>query len=235
MTRNSTESICTAWGNDESNFWKFRDSSQRTDIDPGSLQDETVDERAKMLRVKRLTDFIFGLIGIVCLAPLWILIEIVIKTCIQGSALFRQTRIGYHKTKFQILKFRTMNEGKQSASIQNHIPLCGKILRRLRLDELPQLINIVKGEMSFVGPRPYIEQESIGLPIERYKMRPGMTGLAQVNGNTELSWDERTAYDLYYIENYTLWMDIGILLRTIKVIILGEKACVRHMKSAEDR
>ena len=158
-----------------------------------------------------------------------------VKACVHGNVLFRQTRIGYHETKFQILKFRTMHEGKETTSLHNRMPSCGRILRRLRLDELPQLINIVKGEMSFVGPRPYIEDESKRLPPKRYRMRPGLTGLAQVNGNTALSWEERTAYDLYYIENYTLWMDICILFRTIKVIILGEKACVRHIKPDADR
>ena len=181
-----------------------------------------------MLRIKRMLDIVFGLVGMICLVPLWILIGIIIKTSVHGSLIFRQPRIGYQEKKFQILKFRTLHEEQGTTSEIIQIPACGKIIRRLKLDELPQLINIVKGEMSFVGPRPYIEEESMGLPAERYKMRPGLTGLAQVNGNTELSWEERTAYDLEYIRNYTLWMDVKIILQTIKVIVRGEKACIRQ-------
>ena len=185
------------------------------------------------LRAKRLFDIVLGLFAIVFLAPLWILTGVASRICVRGSILFRQTRLGYHAEKFQILKFRTMHDGMEADAVDTQIPECGKWLRRLKLDELPQLINIVKGDMSFVGPRPYIEAESAGLPSERYAMRPGLTGLAQVNGNAELSWEERTAYDLKYIREFTLLLDLKILLLTARVPVIGEKACVRHIGDAD--
>lgn len=188
-----------------------------------------------MLQTKRLIDVIFGLLGIVLLSPIWLLTAVVVKASVHGSVLFRQTRIGYREQKFQILKFRALHDEEGLTGVPDNIPRSGKVIRRLKLDELPQLINIIKGEMSFVGPRPYIEIECTGLAAERYEMRPGLTGLAQVNGNTELCWEERTAYDLEYIRNFTLWMDIRILLRTIRVILLGEKACIRHIETKADR
>ena len=187
-----------------------------------------------MLQIKRVFDVVFGLLGIVILSPVWFLTGVFIKASVRGRVIFTQTRIGYKGQKFQILKFRTMHDEDGTDGIARQMPRCGQVIRRLKLDELPQLINILKGEMSFVGPRPYIERECTGLPAERYEMRPGLTGLAQVNGNAELDWEERTAYDLEYIRSFTLWKDIRIIFRTIRVIILGEQACVRHIGTKAD-
>ena len=178
------------------------------------------------LYIKRLFDIVFSATGLIVLSPLLLVISVVIKLTIPGKALFRQTRVGYRKKLFTILKFKTMLEDPDENCAS--IPAFGKWLRRFKLDELPQLHNVLVGDMSFIGPRPYVVKESQGLDEERYQMRPGLTGLAQVYGNRELSWDERTAYDVEYVRNHNLVLDLKILLRTAKVIALGEKACVKH-------
>lgn len=184
--------------------------------------------------LKRVCDVLFSALGIVLLSPLWMIVAVIIRLSIPGGVLFRQTRTGYKGKRFRILKFRTMEEnaaaecGTEPDGDTDCVPFTGKWIRRLKLDELPQLINILLGDMSFIGPRPYILRESVGLSAERYEMRPGLTGLAQVYGNRELSWEERTAYDIDYIRSFSLWLDVKILLRTVRVVVLGEKACVRH-------
>ena len=185
--------------------------------------------RAKNLKrislcIKRLCDVIFSAAGLVFLSPLLIVLLCGIKLFIPGKALYLQTRVGYHQKHFTILKFKTMADEPEK---EVQIPASCKWLRRFKLDELPQLYNILIGEMSFIGPRPYVISESQRLNKTRYQMRPGLTGLAQVYGNRELSWEERTAYDVEYIQNFSIALDLKILLRTIKTIALGEKACVK--------
>lgn len=158
--------------------------------------------------MKRASDIFFSLLATVLLIPIFVLISVVIKQTESGDILFRQTRIGKDEAPFEIFKFRTLSDDQP-----DQVSKTGMFLRRTTLDELPQLINIIRGEMSFVGPRPYIPKESIGLQKERYSVRPGLTGLAQVNGNTFLSWEERTAYDVKYVREYSLLLDIKILLR----------------------
>lgn len=177
------------------------------------------------MAVKRLLDIVFSFICIGVLSPVLLVIAVLIKLTISGNAIFSQERVGRNREIFRILKFRTIakrgpNKGK--------VVGIGGFLRRTKLDELPQLLNILFGDMSFVGPRPYVVEESKGLPAERFVMRPGLTGLAQVNGNTYLSWEERTAYDIEYIRRWSMGMDVKILLRTVKVIVDGEEECVRH-------
>ncbi len=178
-----------------------------------------------MLEVKRILDVVFSLLAIVALVPFWLFIVVAIKLTLPGSVLFRQIRIGKDEKPFEILKFRTLCGRGQALSSE-----FGSFLRRTKLDETPQLINILLGQMSFVGPRPYIPEESVGLQKERYSVRPGLTGLAQVNGNTFLTWKERTAYDVEYVRNQSLLLDFQILLRTVRVIVKGEKACLKHYK-----
>ena len=179
----------------------------------------------RLPEAKRILDFMFSLLIIVVFIPLWLLIALAVKLTIPGSILFRQTRIGKDEKPFEILKFRTLCENGQSQSSK-----LGLFLRRTKLDETPQLLIILEGKMSFVGPRPYIPEESVGLQKERYSVRPGLTGLAQVNGNTFLTWEERTAYDVEYVRNQSLLLDFKILLRTIRVILKGEEACLTHYK-----
>ncbi len=174
---------------------------------------------------KRLFDLVFSAAGLILLSPLLLLLMIILNFYFPGKVIFRQTRMGYRKKLFTILKYRTMSSVDQN---KKSVPPPGKLLRRFKLDELPQLLNILAGEMSFIGPRPYVVTESRGLDEERYQMRPGMTGLAQVNGNSELTWEERTAYDVEYVRNFSLALDLKILLKTAKVIVLGENSCVKH-------
>ena len=178
-----------------------------------------------MPEAKRILDVVFSLLAIVALVPFWLFIVVAIKLTLPGSVLFRQIRIGKDEKPFEILKFRTLCGRGQALSSE-----FGSFLRRTKLDETPQLFNILAGQMSFVGPRPYIPEESVGLQKERYSVRPGLTGLAQVNGNTFLTWEERTAYDVEYVRNQSLLLDFQILLRTVRVIVKGEKACLKHYK-----
>ena len=188
-----------------------------------------------MLRSKRLFDIVFSLIGIIVLSPVMIIIAIAVEISVPGSVLFRQEREGKDRQIFYILKFRTMGSARNTSgtmdddSGSHKVAGAGHFLRRTKLDELPQLFNILRGDMSFVGPRPYVVDESLDLPDERFAMRPGLTGLAQVYGNTCLSWEERTAYDIEYIRNYSIGLDVMIMLRTVKVVVKGEGACVRHI------
>ena len=189
-----------------------------------------LDELCKGL--KYTFDRIFALLLIIPLSPIWVVIIIAIKLDDGGAVFFTQDRLGKDETYFKIYKFRTMIENadryldeKGHVTNQNRITRVGKFLRVLSLDELPQLINIFKGEMSIIGPRPVL---SFHLPRytqeqrRRFLMKPGVTGLAQVNGRNTLKWSQRIAYDVWYIDHYSLWLDIKILAKTIKVVLFRE-------------
>lgn len=171
-------------------------------------------------RGKKTIDRIFGVVCFILFLPLILFLTVYVFILIDRRPFFLQTRIGYGRRPFKILKFKTINRSGK-------IPMAGRILRRLKLDEILQLINVVRGDMSFVGPRPYIPEESENLPDERFRMKPGMTGLAQVYGNRVLGWDVRTAYDLDYVRDNSPLLDFRIILRTVKLMIVGEKACLK--------
>ncbi len=154
---------------------------------------------------------------------------VLLRFKIGSPILFKQERIGYKEQPFTIYKFRTMTnecngKGELLPSSERLIPF-GRVLRRLSIDELPQLINVIKGDMSFVGPRPllprylpyYTERERI-----RHNVRPGITGLAQVAGRNHLEWDERLALDVEYVENQTLMYDFKLVLLTIMKVVKRE-------------
>ena len=178
---------------------------------------------------KRLCDFCISLICSIIFLPIFIILIIVVKLDSKGPVFFRQERVGKDKKLFHILKFRTMK-----VDTPKEIPTCmlenpeqyitkvGKFLRKTSLDELPQLMNILKGDMSLVGPRPerpqYVEKfrEEIPRYMIKHQVRPGMTGWAQVNGyRGDTSIRKRIEHDLYYIENWTLGLDIKILFLTV--------------------
>ena len=184
-----------------------------------------------MLFIKRTLDIVFSLLLIILLCPVMLLEALLIKCTVPGDIFFDQVRVGKGKKGFYILKFRTMAErgGKEGQVVG-----IGWFLRRTKLDELPQLMNILWGDMSFVGPRPYVEDEGLNLPDERYIVRPGLTGLAQVNGNKYLPWDERTAYDIEYVRNLSLGLDLKIILKTFLVVLLGEEKFVHHLEGWEN-
>ncbi len=180
---------------------------------------------------KRFCDLIISLLILILLFPLLILIVLLIKIDSKGPIFFIQERVGKNLSLFNILKFRTMTHEKREVK---DIPIIGKgvgvtnigyILRRLKIDELPQLINVLKGEMSLVGPRPSIEKQLNNMTESekrRYYVDPGLTGLAQVSGNIHLSWKERYVFDVEYVDNISLKNDFIILIRTFFVIFVGE-------------
>lgn len=182
--------------------------------------------------IKRLIDIIFSLIVLVLFLPIWILVAILIKLTSPGPVFFLQDRPGKHKKIFKVYKFRTMKpgsermvKGQEVMLDDDRITSIGRFLRRTKIDEVPQVLNVLKGEMSLVGPRPerissledYDDEIS-----KRLNMRPGMTGLAQVSGNIYLDLKDRYKLDVYYVENYSLWLDIRIIIRTLGVILYGE-------------
>jgi len=182
--------------------------------------------------IKRVIDIVLSLIVLVLFLPLWIIIAILIKMTSKGPIFFLQERPGKYRKIFKVYKFRTMElgsekmvKGQEVIGSDDRITSIGTFLRRSKMDEIPQVLNVLKGEMSLVGPRPeriaslddYDEEIS-----KRLNMRPGMTGLAQVSGNIYLDLKDRYKFDVHYVEHFSLWLDIKIILRTIGVVIFGE-------------
>jgi len=193
--------------------------------------------------IKRLIDLIVSIIGLIALFPLFLIVSILIKLTSPGPVFFKQIRIGRGGKRFNLLKFRSMyvtaEDGSAEAKTgpvrtrpddQRRTPI-GKIIRRLSIDELPQLINVLKGEMSLVGPRPerpeFVEiyKKKISSYDSRHRVKPGITGWAQINGLRGFtSIEERTHYDIYYIENWSLLFDLKIILKTFWVVLKGDEA-----------
>lgn len=178
---------------------------------------------------KAFFDRLFALIGLVILLPLFAVIALLIRLDSPGPVFFRQLRVGKDGRLFRIYKFRTMvvdaekiGLGVQTRADDPRITRVGRVLRKLSLDELPQLINILKGEMSFVGPRPTLPYQ-----VLRYNPRqkgrllvtPGVTGWAQIHGRKTLTWPERIEYDVWYVEHWSPWLDLVILLRTLPAVL----------------
>lgn len=178
------------------------------------------------LKIKRILDAVFALLGIIVLSPVLLLITILIKLDSKGPVIFRQKRFGQHKEVFYILKFRTMKLETPSEvptflleNPEECITRIGKYLRKSSLDELPQLVNILKGEMSFVGPRPVVCQET-ALIEERDRYRAndvpvGLTGWAQINGRDQVRTKEKARLDGEYVERIGFWMDFKCLILTV--------------------
>lgn len=185
--------------------------------------------------VKRVCDIILSVILIVVLSPVMLAIALVVKLGSPGPVIFKQKRVGKGGKHFTILKFRTMvvnaetmGTGLNSFDNDDRVTKGGKVLRNTSLDELPQLFNILKGEMSFVGPRPpvtyhpYKYEDYPPVAKKRFEVKPGVTGYAQINGRNELSWDEKFRYDLFYVQNRSLWFDLKILVATIFKVLRME-------------
>lgn len=178
---------------------------------------------------KRFVDFILSLLALMVLLPLLLLLTVLGAVLMKGNPFFFQERPGKDENIFKLIKFRTMTnekdkDGKLLPDKERLIPY-GRVLRSTSLDELPELINILKGDMSLVGPRPlavsylpyYTEEER-----KRHSVRPGLTGLAQVNGRNNISWEQKFAYDLEYVSKITLWKDIQIVFLTIKKVLIRD-------------
>ncbi|AVK82736.1 sugar transferase [Lysinibacillus sp. B2A1] len=179
--------------------------------------------------MKRLFDFVVSLCLIIVISFLIAFIWILVYLKLGSPAIFKQPRPGLDGKVFYVYKFRTMTDKRDAKGEllpdEFRLPLFGKILRKLSLDELPQLWNVLKGEMSFVGPRPLLVEY---LPLynerqaRRHEVRPGITGWAQVNGRNAISWEEKFEYDVWYVENKSIWLDIKILLLTVKKVFISE-------------
>ena len=178
---------------------------------------------------KRVFDFCLSLIALILLSPLFLVLIVVGRIQMKGNPFFTQERPGKDGKIFKLIKFRSMTEEKDDNG--NYLPDevrlngYGKKLRSSSLDELPELINILKGDMAIVGPRPLLVQY---LPLyneeqrHRHDVRPGLTGLAQVNGRNLLSWEDKFKYDLMYVNNITLLGDLGIILKTVRNVLKHE-------------
>jgi len=193
---------------------------------------------------KRMFDLIVVIPSLVICAPFLALIALLIRLTSHGPAFFRQERLGRHATVFQALKFRTMTHKERVpdtiafSGSASEVTLVGRFLRRSKLDELPQLINVLRGEMSLIGPRPQ-------LPIQlsefddnaklRLLVRPGLSGMAQTHGNVVLTWPERWFYDATYVRNLSLALDLRLIGRTFGVLLRGEEKYVVHPTLAESR
>ncbi|MDR0690966.1 MAG: sugar transferase [Streptococcaceae bacterium] len=183
--------------------------------------------------LKRVIDIIFSLILLVLFFPTWVIIAILIKFTSPGKVFFIQDRPGQYKKIFKIYKFRTMRlgsgqmiKGQEVMKDDDRVTLIGKFLRRSKIDESPQLLNVIKGEMSLVGPRPerIASLEEYDNEIsKRLNMKPGMTGLAQIRGNIYLDLQDRYKLDVSYVEHHSLLLDAKIIFRTIGVIMFGEE------------
>ena len=189
------------------------------------------------LIIKRIIDFLGSLIGVVIISPILLIIALAIRFTSKGPVLFKQERLGLHGKTFKILKFRTMIENAENIgdglTVKNEsdqrITNIGKILRKTSLDELPQLFNVIKGEMSLVGPRPPVTYHPYDgydnypkWAKKRFEMKPGVTGLTQVTVRNSVEWDERIVVDNEYIDNFDIWFDIKLLFMTILRIFKSE-------------
>jgi sugar transferase EpsL len=180
--------------------------------------------------LKRCLDIAASSILLVVFSPIMLLITILQLFFHKGQVLFKQQRPGYHEKLFYILKFKTMSDavdanGKLLPDVKR-LTAWGSFLRKSSLDELPQLINILKGDMSLIGPRPLLV-EYLGRYDDRQKMRhhtrPGVTGWAQVNGRNAISWEQKFELDIWYVEHLSFWLDVRILLKTVHKVILADK------------
>lgn len=179
--------------------------------------------------IKRCVDFILALVAIIVLSPVLVVVAILVRRKLGSPVLYKQQRPGLHERVFTIYKFRTMTDERDvnGELMPDEIRLTkfGKILRSTSLDELPELFNILKGDMAIVGPRPLLVQY---LPLYnrrqklRHTVRPGITGYAQVNGRNSISWGEKFELDVKYVETISAWIDMKIFLKTIKSVVARE-------------
>jgi sugar transferase EpsL len=178
---------------------------------------------------KRLLDILGASFGLMILSPILIIVAALVRYQLGAPRLFRQIRPGKNGNSFEMIKFRTMRDatdpdGHPLPDAARLTPL-GKRLRSTSLDELPGLWNVLKGEMSLVGPRPLLIEY---LPLysdeqaRRHEVRPGITGWAQVNGRNAISWEEKFALDVWYVDNSTIWLDFKIILMTVKKVLIRE-------------
>ncbi len=178
---------------------------------------------------KRILDFVCSLIGFIILLPVFLFVTLFLTIANNGKPFFFQQRPGKNNKIFEVVKFRTMNDKKDAQgdllSDKDRLTSLGRFIRKTSLDEIPQLINVIKGDMSLVGPRPllleylplYNEEQ-----IRRHEVRPGITGWAQINGRNAISWKDKFELDVWYVDNISISLDIRILLLTILKVFKSE-------------
>lgn len=179
--------------------------------------------------IKRIFDFIIASIGFICLFPLFVIITTYLFFSNEGKPFFLQKRPGKNECIFNIIKFKSMNDKKDSDGnllpFKHRITKVGSFIRKYSLDEIPQLINVIKGDMSIVGPRPLLIEY---LPLynenqkKRHQVKPGITGWAQVNGRNSISWEQKFLLDIWYVNNLSFYLDFKIILLTIKRVLKKE-------------
>lgn len=190
---------------------------------------------------KRVIDFLLATCAILILSPLIVILAVIVKIKLGSPIIFKQQRPGLNEKVFWMYKFRTMTNEKTSAGEllpdDKRLTKLGKFLRATSLDELPELINIIKGDMSIVGPRPQLIRDMTFMDVEqrkRHTVLPGLTGWAQVNGRNGITWEEKLSLDLEYIQKISLINDLKIILLTIKQVIIRDGISAEGMETAED-
>jgi sugar transferase EpsL len=181
------------------------------------------------MRVKRAFDLMVALVAVVLLSPLLVVVAVLVLIDLGPPILFRQIRPGRDGQPFTILKFRTMrddrDESGQMLPERQRLSRLGRFLRRTSMDELPELVNVIRGDMSLVGPRPLLMRYLARYTpdqMRRHEVRPGITGWTALNGRNALTWDQKFSLDLWYVDNRTLWLDCRILVRTFWKVLTGE-------------
>ena len=197
-------------------------------------------QRAGFL-LKRLFDILVSLAGLIILSPLLLLLALLVRINLGSPIFFRQERPGYHEKIFRLYKFRSMKDAfdrnGNELPDEERLSKFGKLLRASSLDELPELFNVLKGEMSLVGPRPLLVKY---LPLynaeqhRRHDVLPGITGWAQVNGRNAISWEEKFRLDVWYVDHWTPWLDLKILFMTVKKVFIREGISAENRATMEE-
>lgn len=200
--------------------------------------------------VKRILDFMIALVGLICASPILLIFSVWIKLDSKGPVIFKQERIGFKGKVFKIYKFRSMCVGAEKSGVYSdktdtRVTRVGKLIRKTSIDELPQLFNLLKGDMSLIGPRPPLtyhpwEYEKYDDEQRRmFDVRPGMTGWAQVHGRKDVEWNKRIKLNVWYVDNISFWLDVKIFFVTIFKVLSnadnenkGETAVVKQEETA---
>ncbi|WP_104492042.1 sugar transferase [Acinetobacter indicus] len=190
---------------------------------------------------KRLLDLVSSIFILLVLSPVFFAVMILLSIANKGSPFFFQKRPGKDEKIFSIIKFKTMNDAKDEQgnllSDAQRLTKIGGFIRKTSLDEIPQLINVIKGDMSLIGPRPllvsYLDLYD-DFEKKRHNVRPGITGWAQVNGRNAIDWSTKFKLDVYYVENLSFWLDIKIILKTIKNVLISKDISIQPVKKLVD-
>ena len=190
--------------------------------------------------IKRLFDIIYSAAGLIVISPFLVVLAVLVRLKLGSPILFRQQRPGLGGKAFVIYKFRTMTDQRDASGNllpdEQRLPAFGRFLRSTSFDELPELLNVLKGDMSIVGPRPlmikYLDRYSPG-QARRHEVKPGITGWAQINGRNAISWEDKFKLDVWYVDNWTFWLDMKIILKSIWMVIARE-GITQHDRATMD-